>query len=170
MNRILFVPLLALPLAACEARTGAESAGTETLSDPAFAELQALGAAPTSMGFDQYTSVHRFDDLPDGGRIELQRAADDPAGVEQIRAHLRHVASAFSRGDFSVPGFVHDRAEVPGARVMREKRAAIAYDFRELPRGGEVRIRTDDPAALQAVLEFMAFQRGEHRAGGHTGH
>ena len=170
MNRILFVPLLALPLAACEARTEAESTGNEPLTDSAFAELQDRGAAATAMGVDQYTSVHRFDDLPDGGRIELQRAVDDSAGVEQIRAHLRHVASAFSQGDFSIPGFVHDRAEVPGASVMREKRAAIAYDFRELPRGGEVRIRTEDPAALQAVHEFMAFQRGDHRAGGHTGH
>jgi hypothetical protein len=44
------------------------------------------------MGVDQYTSVHRFDALPDGGRIELQRAHDDSAGVAQIREHLRQVA------------------------------------------------------------------------------
>jgi hypothetical protein len=91
--------------------------------------------------------------------------ADDPVGVEHIRGHLREIARVFQAGDFSTPAFVHMQT-VPGSTVMAERRDAIAYDYRDLPRGGEVRITTRDPEALQAIHEFMAFQREDHRAGG----
>jgi hypothetical protein len=132
-------------------------------ADSAFAALQARGRA--AMGVDQYTSTHRFDSLADGGRIELQRDTDDPAGVETIRRHLRGIAEAFARGDFGTPAAVHAR-EVPGTAVMAAKRGAITYTYADLPRGGEVRIRTTDPEALAAVHAFLAFQRGDHRAEG----
>jgi len=131
--------------------------------DTAFAALQARGKI--AMGVDQYTSTHLFDDLPDGGRIELQRDRDDPGGVRTIREHLRGIAEAFSTGDFSTPAFVHMQ-DVPGTTVMAERRSAIRYVFSELPRGGEVRITTSDPVALKAVHDFLAFQRQDHRAHG----
>ena len=118
------------------------------------------------MGVDQYTSTHRFDDLPDGGRIELQRDTQDSRDIATIRTHLQDVSSAFRNGDFNVPGFVHAQ-EVPGTRVMAAKKSAIRYEFNELPRGGEIRIRTQDPEALRAIHEFLAFQRMDHRAGAH---
>ena len=132
-------------------------------SDSAFAALQSRGEQ--AMGVDQYTSTHRFDDLPDGGRIELQRDVADSAGIAQIRQHLQEIASAFASGDFSTPAFVHMR-EVPGAEVMAARRAAITYTYRELPRGGELRIVTSDAEALAAIHAFLAFQRQDHRAGG----
>ena len=55
-------------------------------------------------------------------------------------------------------------------RTMAEKRNAIQYEFRELPRGGEVRIRSADPEAVEAIHTFLAFQRGDHRAAGHAQH
>jgi hypothetical protein len=131
--------------------------------DSAFAELQHRGHQ--AMGVDQYTSAHRFDDLADGGRIELQRDSADTAGVRTIREHLQEIAQAFGGGDFTTPGFVHAR-EVPGTRVMRERRAAIAYEFRPLPGGGEVRITSGDPEGVRAIHEFLAFQRQDHRAAG----
>ncbi|HEX6368714.1 MAG TPA: hypothetical protein VF006_07275 [Longimicrobium sp.] len=131
--------------------------------DSAFAVLQARGHQ--AMGVDQYTSAHRFDALPDGGRIELQRDGGDAEGVATIRAHLRSIADAFARGDFQTPAFVHDQP-VPGTEVMAARRAAIRYEYRDLPHGGEVRIVTADAEALAAIHAFMAFQRGDHRAGG----
>lgn len=131
--------------------------------DSAFAAMQMRGKM--AMGVDQYTSTHQFDALPTGGRIELQRNVDDRAGVAQIRSHLQEIAKAFKSGDFSTPATVHLR-QVPGTQVMADRRAAIAYTYRALPRGGEVRIVTKDPTALKAIHEFMAFQRQDHRAGG----
>jgi hypothetical protein len=129
--------------------------------DSAFAGVQSRGHE--AMGVDQYTSSHRFEPLADGGRIELQRDTADQAGVETIRAHMRDIAGRFARGDFTIPGFVHAR-EVPGTRVMADRRAQITYQALDLPRGGAVRIQTTDSAAVAAVHEFLAFQRGDHRA------
>ena len=61
------------------------------------------------MGVDQYTSVHRFDAIADGGRIELRRDRDDSVGVATVRAHLRSIAHAFAAGDFTAPAAVHLR-------------------------------------------------------------
>lgn len=139
--------------------THADSAAADT----GFAALQVRGR--TAMGVDQYTSTHRFDALPDGGRIELQRDTDDAEGIASIRAHLRGIADAFARGDFGTPAAVHAQ-EVPGTATMAARRDAIRYTYRDLPRGGEVRITTADAQALEAIHAFMAFQRGDHRAGG----
>ena len=133
-------------------------------ADTSYAAMQARGK--TAMGVDQYASTHRFDTLADGGRIELVSDRDDSAAVAGIRAHFRDIARAFARGDFAVPGFVHDTTAVPGTRVMAARRAAIAYEVHDLPRGAELHLRTADPGARRAIAEFMAYQRREHHAGG----
>ena len=69
----------------------------------------------------------------------------DTAGVSQIRAHMRRIASAFGRGDFTLPGFVHAR-EVPGTREMRARRSAIRYTTDTVPGGAVVRLRSADSA------------------------
>jgi hypothetical protein len=160
--------LLLAVLIACSSRPPGDEAGaSHALSDSAFTDLQARGEV--TMGIDQYTSTHRFDDLPDGGRIELQRDEDDPARVAQIRQHLQDIARAFAAGDFSDPTSVHGHV-MPGTGVMAQKKEVITYSYSPLPRGGEVRITTSDPEARLAIHAFMAAQRGEHRAGGHPHH
>ena len=163
MHRSLIVLLaIAMPGATLSAQRRAHPRDSAS-HDSAFAAMQERGK--TAMGVDQYTSTHHFDALPDGGRIELQRNVPDSAGVAQIRAHLRDIARAFKAGDFSTPTMVHLR-DVPGTTVMAEKRAVISYEPRDLPQGGELRLRTADPEALRAIHEFMAFQRTEHHATG----
>src|ERR1051325_8166932 len=83
------IVLLTIVLAGPATVACARRRAVTTDADSAFAAVQARGADPQAMGVDQYTSVHRFDTLPDGGRIELQRNVDDSAGVAQIRRHLR---------------------------------------------------------------------------------
>jgi len=139
-------------LAGCERSNNAED----------FAAMQTRGEHV--MGVNQYTSAHVFEDLPDGGRVVLERAdAADTADIAKIRAHMRDIASRFSRGDFTIPGFVHAQ-EVPGTRVMAERKTQITYEAHDLPGGGEVRIRSRDSAAVAAVHKFLAFQRSDHRA------
>ena len=130
--------------------------------DPAYGALQSRGAV--AMGVNQYTSSHRFDPLPDGGRIALERDVDDSAGVAQIRRHLQESAVAFAQGRFDTPAFVHAET-VPGTTVMAARASAIRYHYRDLPRGGEVRIVSDDSVAVAAIHGFLAFQRKDHRVG-----
>jgi hypothetical protein len=149
-------------LAAC--RPAAE----DRAKDSSFARVQERGASV--MGVDQYTAKHVFEDLPDGGRIVLERDdASDTTAVRTIREHMREIERAFQQGNFQAPGLVHSR-EVPGTRVMSEQRAALSYTAEDRPRGAEVRIRTADANALRAVHEFLAFQRADHRAAGHDAH
>jgi len=138
------------------------ASAAQDVADTGFTSMQSRGRAV--MGVDQYTSSHRFEDLPDGGRIELQRNRPDSAGVQAIREHLQAISEAFARGDLTAPGLVHVRI-VPGAHAMAEKHRAIRYQYRPLPLGGEVRITTGDAEALQAIHTFLDFQRREHRAG-----
>ena len=136
-------------------------------SDSAFARVQARGE--TVMGVNQYTSAHVFEDLPDGGRIVLDRdTSSDIAGIAQIRRHMRDIAASFEAGDFTKPFQVHAEA-VPGTSVMAARRGRITYQTLDRPRGAEVRIHTTDAAAVAAVHEFLAFQRRAHHAPGHAG-
>jgi hypothetical protein len=125
-----------------------------------FAAMQSRGEHV--MGVNQYTSAHVFEDLPDGGRVVLDRAdATDTADIAKIRAHMRDIQAAFRAGDFTKPFEVHAQT-VPGTRVLAQRRAAITYEASDRPRGGEVRIKSSDPIAVAAIHEFLAFQRNAH--------
>lgn len=135
--------------------------------DSAFAATQARGAAV--MGVDQYTSAHVFEDLPDGGRIVLER--DDPgdtAGIATIREHMRSIALAFRAGEFTKPFRVHAQV-VPGTAIMAARHTLIRYAKTDRPRGAEVRLHSADSVAIAAIHQFLAFQRGAHHAAGHEG-
>jgi hypothetical protein len=153
---------------ACSPRSNASSRAEARRSaaeaDSSFADLQRRGHA--AMGVDQYTSTHLFQPLPDGGRIELQRDTADSADRIRILEHMGEIAAAFGAGDFTVPGFVHAR-EVPGTAVMTALRARISYAVESLPRGAAIRLTTGDSSALEAIHEFLAFQRQDHRTGTH---
>jgi hypothetical protein len=133
---------------------------TKARKDSAFHAMQARGRIV--MGVDQYTSVHVFEDLSDGGRVELQRAVDDSAGVNQIRRHFQEIAESIRRGDFRAPGLVH-ATTVPGVDVIMARREALRVVLRDLPRGGEMRLISGDPEVIKAIHEFLAFQRTDHR-------
>ena len=140
---------------------GCTAASKAPQSDTAFADLQERGKM--AMGVDQYTSTHHFEATSTGGRIELQRDSVDSLGIAQIRAHMKLIQHAFQAGDFSTPAFVHMR-NMPGTDVMKAKKDLITYTYADLPRGGEVRIATNDADALAAIKQLMAAQQMDHRA------
>lgn len=158
--RHLILTLALLPIAACGRQDQ-----VETQSDSSFAALQQRGE--TAMGVNQYTSQHVFEQLPDGGRIVLQREASDSVGVAAIRAHMDTISKSFGNGDFAVPGFVHATGDVPGTAAMKRLKAEITYRPQILPGGAQVVISTRNPAGVAAVHEFLAFQRMDHRTGMH---
>ncbi len=130
--------------------------------DSAFAGVQRRGAR--IMGVDQTASTHRFETLPDGGRIVyVMNDPADAAGAATIRAHLRQIEADFARGDFSRPFGVHAQ-QVPGTAEMAARRAAISYVVKDVPGGAELRMATKDAAAARAIAEFLQFQRDDHRA------
>jgi hypothetical protein len=119
------------------------------------------GRGQVAMGVDQYRSTHQFEALSNGGRIELQKNDTDPRDVATIRSHLKEVMSRMRHGDFSTSEFVHAQ-EPAGARVMAARRDFIQYSYADLPRGGEIRMATNDADALRAIHAFIAFQQNQH--------
>ena len=135
---------------------------TQAQKDSAFHAMQSRGQAV--MGVDQYSSAHKFEDLPNGGRIELQRDVDDSVGVRKIREHFIEIAESIRQGDFRAPGLVH-ATTVPGVDVMMARRNALRVVIGNLPRGGELRLTSEDAEVVKAIHDFLDFQRREHRTG-----
>lgn len=172
IRRSLLCLALALPGVSLQAQDSAQAGHAHmdhaahhpsSTADSGFAGLQQRGAR--YMGVDQSKAAHRFDALPDGGRIELQSSTGDSADVAAIRQHFRMIAEQFARGDFETPFAVHAEV-VPGTTVMQERKDRISYQRTDLPRGAALRLTTQDPEALKAIHEFMAYQRREHHAPG----
>ena len=115
-----------------------------------------------AMGFSQTASKHSFHLYSDGGAIEVR--SSDPETLQAIRKHLQMIPKEFAAGDFEKPLAVHDRMP-DGAAKMKELRGDISYAYREIESGAQVRIRTENPRALEAVHAFLKFQIREHKTG-----
>jgi hypothetical protein len=115
------------------------------------------------MGFSQIATTHHFLLKPDGGVIQVEvNDAKDIASRDSIRAHLTHIAHAFSQGDFDIPMFVHETMP-PGVPEMKRLAKEISYSFQETPAGGRVVITTSGADALAAIHKFLRFQIEEHQ-------
>lgn len=122
-----------------------------------------VDARHDTFGMSHQSTRHSFRMFVDGGAIELYaNDSNDVETVDAIRDHLKKIAEAFTRGDFTTPRFVHGY-EPNGVDGMKRAGGTIAYRYEERPGGGRIRIDTRDRAALGAVHEFIRFQVIEHR-------
>jgi hypothetical protein len=121
-----------------------------------------------AMGFGHDRTTHHFRLYPDGGAIEVTANNQaDLESVQQIRTHLAHIATMFGEGDFSSPMFVHSQVP-PGVPIMQKDRVDITYVFEELPAGGDVRIKSSNSEAVEAIHAFLRFQIEDHHTGDST--
>ena len=168
MRKVGAVVVVALLVSACDASTRTPAMGTPEpvatqQADSAFKAMdQRHGEV---VGQNPMTLEHEFVVKPDGGDIVLERQIHEDLGINQIRSHLLLISRSFARGDFSIPGFVHEKP-ASGTVVMAQRANRITYTVEDLPHGGVVHIRTNDPDALKAIHSFIAFQIAEH----HTAH
>jgi hypothetical protein len=118
------------------------------------------------MGFSQEATTHHFLLTNDGGRIQVTaNDAKDGPSIAEIREHLRHIAQVFGKGDFELPGLVHDTRAVPGVDAMKQHGADLTFTFAAIDRGGHVRITGATPEAVAAVHDFLTFQITDHKTG-----
>jgi hypothetical protein len=117
------------------------------------------------MGFDHTKTTHHFLLQESGGSIEVTaNSSDDVDSSEQIRMHLKHIATMFAEGNFNAPMLIHDQTP-PGVPVMQQLKNEIKYNFEQMDRGAAVRISTKNPIALKAIHDFLRFQIKEHKTG-----
>jgi hypothetical protein len=131
--------------------------------DPRLDGVNARG--DHAMGFSHEKTTHHFRLTTDGGAIEVvANDSKDTASLEQIRAHLSHIAKMFKEGDFTLPMFTHGEAP-PGVSTMTRLKADINYSFESVERGGQVRIVTSNAEAIDAIHEFLRYQIRDHQTG-----
>jgi hypothetical protein len=128
-----------------------------------MAEMKEHGTE--AMGFDQDKTAHHFFLRKDGGVIAV-RAKDskDTVSIRQIQDHLELQKKRFSLGDFGAPEHTHGQVP-PGVPTMQKLADEIRYQFQKSPQGARLRISSSDPAAVEAIHQFLKFQIQEHQTG-----
>ncbi|MFL6520499.1 MAG: hypothetical protein ACJ8NS_09805 [Chthoniobacterales bacterium] len=160
----LLLALLVLPILSSSAQTEHSSASPSSTSHSAHHDA-VDERGDKGMGFSHHMTGHHFHLLADGGGIEVE--ANDPAdqaSQKAIRDHLAAIAGMFSKGDFSVPMFVH-ATNPPGMETMQRLKSEISYVSENTKLGAQVKIHTTNPEAIKAIHEFLRFQIAEHRTG-----
>jgi hypothetical protein len=138
---------------------------TSTQESPAEHHAGVVARGEHTMGFSQEKTTHHFLLFKDGGTISV--TANDPkdtASRDMIRMHLSHIARMFADGDFNAPMLIHGTTP-PGVPVMKELRDQINYRYQETGSGGQVRIQSTNPKAVEAIHAFLRFQIKEHETG-----
>jgi hypothetical protein len=167
MNRLViaFSLLLAFPVLAQDAKPD------DTMKDCPMHDQHAAHQAiveshgDQAMGFPHDKTTHHFRIMSDGGAIEVTvNDPTDKTNTGAIRSHLSHIAMMFDDGDFSTPMFVHDGVP-PGVTTMKLMKSAIRYPYEEMPSGGRVRIKSEDPIGVAAIHDFLRFQITDHQTG-----
>jgi hypothetical protein len=123
------------------------------------------------MPFDLKATTHVFTKTESGG---IQRVlAKNPGDARQIRlihAHLKDIASRFSRGDFSGPAHIHGGA-MPGLAELEAARPGeIDVKYRALRDGAEIVYKTGNPALVVALHQWFDAQLSDHGSDAMEGH
>ena len=167
MNRlaVAFSLLLALPVLAQESKPDNAMKDCPMHDQHAAHHAVVESHGDQAMGFPHDKTTHHFRMMSDGGAIEVTvNDPNDKTNLEAIRSHLSHIAMMFGNGDFSAPMFIHDGVP-PGVTAMKLMKSAIHYTYEEMPLGGRVRIKSDDPIGVAAIHDFVRFQITEHQTG-----
>jgi hypothetical protein len=114
------------------------------------------------MGFNQNKITHLFVPTPDGGTIIITALnGSDRQTINQIKNHILDIQKEFSEGNFTKPFYIHAQ-EVPGTKVMSEKKDLIKYSILEMNNGSSLQLNTNDKELIDAITQFMEFQAREH--------
>lgn len=124
------------------------------------------------------TLSHRFESLPDGGRIEIQTAATDSVAVANVRHHLRamahHLAAADSahaghapraHAEHAPPAHGEHAPAAPELAVLASMAGRIEFVHSDLPAGAALQLVAQDADVIDAIHDFI-----EHLTQHHAGH
>jgi plastocyanin len=126
------------------------------------ASISMLERGDIAMGFNQSKISHQFKSTPTGGEILITALNNsDIETIKQIKNHISIIQKEFSSGNFTKPFYIHVK-DVPGTKIMSEKKDLIKYSINEINNGAILILETKDKELLYAIHQFMAFQGTEH--------
>ena len=149
--------------------------GAVVLPAPAFADLAARQAVVAQRGtevmpFSLAATTHIFTKTADGGVQQVVTKHHDPKQVALIREHMAMIARQFSTGDFGAPQKIHGN-EMPGLSALRGAAPGkLKIDYRDVPNGGEIVYRADEPRLVTALHEWFDAQVSDHGDDAMMGH
>ena len=115
-----------------------------------------------AMGFSQNKIAHDFTSTPTGGEIMITALdSNDTETTKQIKNHVLDIQKDFTKGNFTKPFFIHAE-EVPGTKVMTEKKDSIKYSIQNLGNGAILILDTRDVEVINAIHHFMNYQGSQH--------
>jgi hypothetical protein len=115
------------------------------------------------MGFNQNKIIHNFKSTPTGGDIIITALDNnDTETIKQIRNHTLNIQKEFTEGNFTKPFFIHAQ-QVPGTKIMSEKKDLIKYSILQMKNGSVLILNTNDKELINAIIQFMDFQATAHR-------
>ncbi len=121
------------------------------------------------MPFDLERTTHVFATRSGGGiQTVVADESDDSEQVGLVRAHLGEEAEKFRRGELDDPGRIHGM-EMPGLAELEAGAGRIEIVYADVPAGGQIRYRTDDPALVSALHAWFDTQLSDHGADAETG-
>ncbi len=114
------------------------------------------------MPFSLAATTHIFTKTDDGGVQQVVTKRHDPKQVALIRGHLAAIAGQFSTGDFEAPEQIHGK-DMPGLATLRNAQPGeLKIGYRDLPDGGEIVYRTDEPRLVAALHAWFDAQLSDH--------
>lgn len=126
------------------------------------ATMSMMERGDIAMGFNQNKIAHDFTSTPTGGEIMITPLdPNDTETTKQIKNHVLDIQTDFSKGKFTKPFFIHAE-EVPGTKVMTEKKDLIKYSIQNLGNGAILILDTRDDEVINAIHHFMNYQGSQH--------
>lgn len=126
------------------------------------ASISMLERGGLAMGFNQNKILHQFKSTLTGGEILITALNNsDIETIKQIKNHIYVIQKEFSAGNFTKPFYIHTQ-DVPGTKLMSEKKNFIEYNINEINNGGTLILETKDKELLAAIHQFITFQNTEH--------
>jgi hypothetical protein len=115
-----------------------------------------------AMGFNQNKIMHHFIATPTGGEIMIVVLnSTDNNTIKQIKSHVLDIQKEFSQGNFTKPFYIHAQ-QVPGTKLMSQKKDLIRYSTRQINNGSVLLLTTNDQQLIAAIHQFIAFQTAQH--------
>jgi hypothetical protein len=134
----------------------------QSLSSSSSATMSMMERGDIAMGFNQNKIAHNFASNPTGGEIMITTLDPNDTGTaEQIKNHVLDIQRDFTKGNFSKPFFIHAE-EVPGTKVMTEKKDLINYSIQNLGNGPILILDTREDEVINAIHHFMNYQVSQH--------
>jgi plastocyanin len=126
------------------------------------ASISMLERGGLAMGFNQNKILHQFKSTPTGGEILITALnTSDIETIKQIKNHISIIQKEFSSGNFTKPFYIHTQ-DVPGTKLMSEKKDLIKYSINKINNGAILILETKDKELLDAIHQFITFQNTEH--------